>query len=147
MPVPEFIRTVLIWGCLFGLYLLLTGQPSTDEVMAGLATAAVATAMSLIVRGSSGHRFRRYRHAWLPAINALKTVPGEVVIVAARLVSAHAIGGGTETEPLEVRNATGRAIQILATSFAPNRYVISQVKGEQLLLHRLVMPARQPGAP
>jgi hypothetical protein len=143
-----FIRAGLTWGCLFGLYLVLTGQTSVDEVIAGLATAAVATALSVLVRRSSGHLFRLKRLVWLPAVcAALKAVPGEVVIVAARFVSVHPTGGDMQTEPLEAEDATGQALQIVATSFAPNRYVISPVKGGQLLLHRLVMPGQRPEAP
>lgn len=148
MVLSKFIRAGLTWGCLFSLYLLLIGQTSVDEVIAGLATAAVATALSVLVRQSSGHPFRLKRLAWLPAVgNALKTVPGDVVIITARLVSAHVPRGGTETELLEVEDTTERAVQILATSFAPNRYVISPIKGGQLLLHRLVMPRQRPEAP
>jgi hypothetical protein len=152
MAVRTFIRLGLTWGCLFGLYLLFTGQTSRDEVVAGALTSAAATILSLVVRRSSSHKFDFTGTAWLrPLATAVASLPREVATVAMHLISPNPASGILETEPLssappDQTSATFRAVRILAASFAPNSYGLAVVRQDRLLLHRLVAPRRQ-GSP
>ena len=151
MSLREIVRLILTWASLVSLYLLLTGQASLDELIAAAFTGAAGAALSAIVRLSSGHSFLLWRRADLrPVVAAIGSVPRETLLVGVRLVSPQLRGGDMiseelpQTERAEDR-AAARAVRILATSFAPNRFVVRAEDRAQLWMHRLV--ARQEQSP
>ena len=141
MSVREILCVVLTWGTLSGVYLVLVGQASRDELVAGAVIAAVGTALSLAVRLGSGCRFRLGPSVWLrPVTAAMYAVPRDIALVGWNLARPRPRGGRLEEQPLQAagRDETSeRAVQMLATSFAPNRYVVGLVKGGRVLTHRL----------
>jgi hypothetical protein len=72
-------------------------------------------------------------------------VPKEIALVGWHLVRPHPSAGVLERQAVrptgkDVEGADAeseRAAQMLAASFAPNRYVVDVVQGNALLMHRL----------
>ncbi|HEX2940897.1 MAG TPA: hypothetical protein VHO91_07600 [Rhodopila sp.] len=142
MPIRNIVTPALTWCALAGFYLTLTGQATTDEVIAAATTAAAGTAFSVLVRLGADHRFRLPPRIWLAPIGrALAALPRDVVSVGWHLLRPHPGAGQMATQPLPqaagADKASNRAVQLLATSFAPNRYVITLVQGEHILTHQL----------
>jgi hypothetical protein len=136
----------LCWALLFPLYLLLVGQVSGQEIVAGVLVAAVAAGSALQVR-RLGSRAFRFRLAWLqraPGLLALLLADlGRVgrFLLGALAGSAHAIG--MVRQPFAAgadapEECARRGLVVLAASFAPNSFAIG-IASDALLLHRLAL--------
>ena len=134
------MRVVLTWATLFGLYLLLTGQASLDETIAAALVATIGAALSVAVRVGSGQAFSLPPRAWLyPTAKAVGAVPKEIAMVTWQLMRRHPGTGILEGETVQSTGQDAeseRAVQVLAASFAPNRYVVGLTQGNKLLMHR-----------
>ena len=142
MPIAA-MRILLTGATLSGLYLLLVGQASTDELVAAVLTGAAGTALSAAVRAGSRHTFRLPPRVWLPPVaRALAAVPKDIVLVGWHLVRPRPGTGVLERQairPMGYDPASEQAAQVLAASFAPNRYVVDLIQGNTLLIHRLAV--------
>ena len=69
---------------------------------------------------------------------ALAAMPKEILLVGGRLLAFRPAPGVLETERRQHSGRADGAVEVLATSFAPNRYVVAVVRQDQLLIHRLV---------
>jgi hypothetical protein len=130
---------------LAGLYLILAGQVSTDEVVSGAICAGSASAISLLVRHRAERRFQFSGCGGLRVLTkALAALPAETWRVASRLARPAIPPGALRRRPSPAaepgpRAAASRAITILSASLAPNSYVVAELAGRpQLLLHVLV---------
>ncbi|OYV41043.1 MAG: hypothetical protein B7Z80_02930 [Rhodospirillales bacterium 20-64-7] len=146
MQTRNITSMALTWTALFGIYLLLTGEAATDEIIAAAAAAAAGSALSVAVRAGSGHTFRLAPAVWLPPVGrALAALPREVGTVGWHLLKPCLSAGRMETPALLKAAgsdpATNRAVQVLAASLAPNRFVVSLVQSERMLTHRLAGPS------
>ena len=141
---------LLSWVALFPLYLLLAGQASGQEVVAGALVATVAAGSAVLVRrlGSSVFGFR---YAWLRRLARLAVLLaadlGRVGRFLAGALAAPARGAGIVRQPFAEGGDTPedgarRGIVVLAASFTPNSFAIG-IAPKTLLLHRLV---QQPSA-
>jgi hypothetical protein len=141
MHARNIFRTALTWMVLFGLYLILTGQASTDEMAAGAAVAMAGTILSVAIRIGPGHAFQLPPGTWMrPMVQALASVPRDTALVGWHLVRPRPCPGQLETEPLRptgVCPASDHAVQVLAASFAPNRFTVALVQRDRMLMHRL----------
>lgn len=137
---------------LAGLYLILAGQVSTDEVVAGAICAGSAAAISLVVCHRAERRFQFSGCGGRRVLTkALAALPAETWRVASRLARPaippgalrHRPGPAAEPGP---RVAALHAITILSASLAPNSYVVAELTGRpQLLLHVLADPEHRQG--
>lgn len=139
-----------------GFYLLLAGALSTNELISAVVVAIAATTLAAILR------LREERQLRLPMpplrfllspIAAMFTDAGGVGLVLMRAIlhrPAHDYGSispqsfraATQPQDPQPQNRGRRALVMLATSLAPNGYVLDQPPGEAcLLMHRLA-PAR-----
>lgn len=132
------------WGVLFALYLLLVGQVSAAEAVAGALTAAAAASLALLVR-RLGSRAFQFRLAWLwemrRPVRALFVDLVRIGRVLARALAGYSAAGTVVRQPFagegDVPFAAARCgVVTLAASFAPNGYVLG-IAPETLLLHRL----------
>ncbi|MFL5288965.1 MAG: hypothetical protein ACJ8AW_50435 [Rhodopila sp.] len=117
---------------------MLAGQASLDEITAAGLTALAGALLSVAVRLVSGKLVQASQWWLLPTVaRALASVPKEVFLVGRRLLSLHPVAGQTQVEPLKANTPTARGIEIMATSFAPNRFVIALVQRDHVLIHTL----------
>lgn len=139
MTARTLICPLLSWGTLYGAYLVLVGQTSADELVAGAIVAAVATALSVAVRFGSRRRFDLKPSVWaVPAAKAFAGIPRDVGLVGYRLIRPRP--GRFEQEQIRdlAQDAdTSRAVQIITDSLAPNRFVVAITRGDEALVHRL----------
>lgn len=132
-------RFVLAWACLSGLYLVLVGQTSVDELVAAACTGLAGAILALAVRRSSDQTVHVRRLGWLaPAAGALAAVPRDVALVGARLLSRDPAPGQFRTQRRRQQGHTAGGIEVLAVSFAPNSFVVAPVQDDRLLTHTLV---------
>lgn len=133
-----FIRSLVVWAFLACMYLVLVGQGSTDELAAAGLTALAGAALSALVRSLSDQPITAGPMTVLRLTGGgVAAVPRDVLVVALRLLALHPGQGGTQVQPLQHRARTARGIEIMAISFAPNRFVIGLVQRDRALIHRL----------
>jgi hypothetical protein len=138
MQASILLRPALTWIGLGGLYLLLAGQASTDEVVAAGACAALGTGLAMALEGTCGPRWVWPGRAGLRSLaRAVAAVPGDVLRVGRRLLRWHPAAGGLLVQPPEDPDAPP-ALAMWSVSLAPNRYLVGPVRGGRWLLHRLV---------
>jgi len=134
----------LCWAGLFGLYLLLAGEASGEELVAAALTAAAATGSGVLIRRLGGPRAYSARLAWARhAIAPLKALPVDVALVGGVLCRA-LIGRAAGTllrQPFDSERDTPLAaarcaLVVLGASFAPNTVAVG-IAPARLLLHRL----------
>jgi hypothetical protein len=147
-------QAALRFALLLGLYLLLAGQLSTDEAVAGAVGSAVLTLVSLIVRAGSDRQFRFTGIRWLTQpVSALVTLPGETTRVALRLMQPVIVGGAVQSKPAPTAandppSRATRAVAILCASLAPNSFVVAELPARrEFLVHVLVRGETNPRAP
>lgn len=152
---PCMLRAIALWVVLSGFYLLCAGTLSATEFIVGLPAAGAATVFALLVRRFEDGRLN-LRAPWLHVVGApLAALFADAARVGRRLVRAL---GRRPEGPLGVvvrqpfrpgddePEATGRrALVILASSLAPNGYVLRIPPGEPaLLMHRLAQVPPDP---
>ncbi|HEY7580405.1 MAG TPA: hypothetical protein VH855_22680 [Acetobacteraceae bacterium] len=135
---------IATWCLLLGLYLVLAGQTSTDEIVAAAMAAAAATLLKILEQLVSERRFRFRRLAWLHTIgDTARALMLDPPLVARSLMSRSPPPGAMIREPFishgrDEASAGQRAVLGLSKSIAPNAYVIEVLwPHRQLLLHRL----------
>ncbi len=133
------------WLLLFPLYLLLAGQVSGEEVVAGILIAAVAASSGVLVSRFGGRFAFRFRLGW---IRLVPQVAGQLatdlfrvgrVLVAA--LAGRPQSAGIVRQPFEPGDPTPvhaarRGLVELGVSFAPNGLALGIAPGT-LLVHRL----------
>ena len=150
----SFARLVLSFLMLFGGTLLLVLKLSADELVAGMATALLATGALVAVRVTSPRHYR-IRASWLIRLARLpwSVLTDSVTILRAALRpvpqdglgSSFAIPFRSDTGLPETEEAGRRALVLGGLSATPNAYVVLRRRdGDTLLMHQLV-PGPPPG--
>jgi len=142
---PAMVRAGAKLVLLFGLYLLLTGQFSTDELVAaalcGLAAAALSVTIPFIAQRHFAFRGVPWRHILVGTFGALAT---DLVRVGWRLARPRVAPGSIQRWPFTAGRAqpadtARKSLVTVATSVTPNTYVLAVLSGRQeVLVHQLV---------
>jgi hypothetical protein len=132
------------WCLLLGLYLVLAGQTSTDEIVAAVLASAAATLLMMIEQRVSSRRFAFRDVPWLHVVNdTARALIIDTLRVARCLLSSPAPSGTIVREPFQShdRDEAARGLSAvlgLSKSIAPNAYVIEVLlPRHELLQHRL----------
>ena len=140
-----------------GLYLVFAGQVSGTEIAAGIPAAGLAAAYAgLRQRGES--RPMRLRGPWVRLVlSPLASVAGDVARVGAQLLRAvlvpgSRVAGTISRQPFRPgragpADAGRRALVTLASSLAPNGFVLDVAPSELGGGHALLMHRLAPGRP
>lgn len=127
------------------LYLMLAGQVTTDEVVAGALCGGAATAISLLVRHRTERRFQFWGGGGLHLlIEALARLPSETWRVARQLARPVVPAGVLRLQPGPAAEpgpqaAALRALSTFSASLTPNSYVVAELtQRRELLLHVMV---------
>jgi hypothetical protein len=122
------------WAGLAGLYLLLAGQVSFHEVIAGTAASVAAAAYATVA-----HRAMAPLPLRLPWLAVARRVISALVLDTIRVgVSLiRAAPGSQSRQKLPDADRGRRAVEILTVSTAPNGFVL-RADQTDMLLHRLV---------
>ncbi len=149
------LRAAALWIVFLGIYLLFTAPVSTQELIAGVPSAAAITGFALLYRRAEERRMD-LRAPWLRIVfRALAAIPSDVLRVGRALLQSlwgprYAQAGLAAQQPFLQGNdtaadATRRALVVLGTSLAPNGYVLMMPAGsETMVLHRLVQVPPRP---
>ena len=135
-----------VWVWLGGTasYLVLAGQVSVDEVVAGVTLGGLSVVWHAVVCRCSRHRFTFERHAGLALLRAIAGFPGAIPRVGSRLAIAlvRDVSGHTAEQPFhrgrldDPRDKARRATVLLAASLAPDSYVLRlPVDEETIVIH------------
>lgn len=137
---------------LCAVYLLLVGQVASDEAVAAVLCGAAAAVVPLLVAGVAERQFDYRRVPWARlATGAARAIVHDVLHVGARLARWTIPGCEVERRRFDEIDAqqpdvaARRGLTTLATSLAPNGYVLAVLPARgELLVHRLVPaePAR-----
>lgn len=144
MKIEQWAAPLAIWCVLLGVYLVLTGETSADEVVAGALASAAATLLAILMHRIAARHFKfrqvRWKHLVVSTANSLIT---DTARVAVSLLRPSPPSGGFVRRTMashgrDAEQAACRAVLVLAGSMTPNAYVIWELdsKGEWLL-HRL----------
>ncbi len=129
---------LVLWASLAALYLLLAGQTSMNEGVAAAATALAGAALSGGVRWSSGEALHARPVSALRLVaRAVAALPGDTLLVGARLMSPRPASGRMETKALRETGRTARGLEIMAISLTPSRFVTVLTNEDDVLVHRL----------
>jgi hypothetical protein len=137
------------WLIFLGLYLLLAGQVSLTEIVAGVPAAAFAACFTVLLHRVSERRFRLDVPWWRVVGQPLAAVMPDAICVGRALLGAvlrRPLGplGALARQPFRQGgdvppDPTRRGLVTLGSSLAPNGFVVSIPQGQDiLLLHRLV---------
>ena len=146
------MTAVWVWLGGTAAYLVLAGQVSGDEVVAGLVLGGLGVAWHAVVCRCSRHSFAFERHAGPAVLQALGNLPGATLRVGSRLATAlvRDVEGHIVEQPFhrgrldDTRDVARRATVVLATSLAPDSYVLRlPVDEETILIH--AMTRHSPG--
>lgn len=143
------------WIIGFACYLLLAGQVSMTEIIAAIPSATAIAAFSLLLHRGAARRFS-LRAPWLRILGRTSAaLVGDTLRIGRTLLQVlwrrpqGAVGLATR-QPFrpggrDPRSAARRGLVTLATSVAPNGYVLDITpERDALLLHRLVPVPPQP---
>ena len=140
------MTAVWVWLGGTAAYLVLAGQVSIDEVVAGILLGGMGVAWHAVVCRCSRHSFAFERHAGLALLQAIGGLPDAILRVGARLATAMVrdVQGHTVEQPFhrgrleDTRDVGRRATVVLATSLAPDSYVLRlPVDEETILIHAI----------
>jgi multisubunit Na+/H+ antiporter MnhE subunit len=143
------------WLGFIPFYLLLAGNMSWQELIAGIVLSGIA-ALAVTVTCRAGSLYFEPRWHWL---RYFRRLPGRVLtdslLVAAVLARAlfrrEKIAGAFRTIPFDpggddAESASRRALVLAGACLTPNTYVVAvDMERGQLLLHQLVPTAQPPG--
>ena len=143
------------WALLAGLYLVLAGQVSTTEVVAGLLSALVGALLSVAVRRVGGRRFRFRGVPWMvllgrPAVVLVSDTARVGATLAHAVLQAPGVHGATVRQAFARGNensqdAARRGLVTLGVSLTPNSFVLRIMdERDEMRLHRLA--ERKPSA-
>ena len=140
------MTAVWVWLGGTAAYLVLAGQVSAEEVVAGVLLGGLGVAWHAAVCRCSRHGFTFERHASVAVVQAIGGLPGAIVRVGARLGLAlvRGVEGRIVEQPFhrgrldDTRDVARRATVVLATSLAPDSYVLRlPVDEETILIHAI----------
>jgi multisubunit Na+/H+ antiporter MnhE subunit len=143
------------WLSFLLLYLVLAGQFSGAELLAGAFSAGIAAFLLTMARSRSRHHFRLPAHS----LGKLLRLPAEVLADCARVFlavlrrPAQRQGSGRfqvrEFEPGNQHPTARarRALVTLAISWPPNSFVLGLTPNEKLLVHQLLPQPAQDADP
>ena len=140
------MTAVWVWLGGTATYLVLAGQISVDEVVAGIVLGGLGAAWHAVVCRCSRHSFTFERHASVAMLQSIGGLPGAILRVGLRLGTAivRDVQGHTLEQPFhrgrldDTRDAARRATVVLATSLAPDSYVLRlPVDEETILIHAI----------
>ncbi len=149
------LRAAALWIVFLGLYLLFAAPVSTQELIAGVPSAAAITGFALLYRRAEERRMD-LRAPWFRVTRrALAAVPPDALRVGGALLRSlwgprYAQTGLAAQQPFlhgndTASDATRRALVVLGTSLAPNGYMLMMPEGsETMVLHRLVQVPPRP---
>src|SRR5579872_4213183 len=143
MPANRWFVLLATWFLLLGLYLVLEGGFSSDEIVAGAVSAAAGTGLAALVHRLSDRDFRFRRQAFRPLRRAAWALVADTLRVAFALMRVSPPPGAIRRERFvaagrEPDQAACRALMVLSESVAPRSYVIALLHhDEEMLLHRL----------
>ena len=146
------MTAVWVWLVGTAAYLVLAGQASAEEVVAGVLLGGLSVAWHAAVCRCSRHGFTFDRRAVLAVLQAICGLPGAILRVGARLGSAlvRDVEGRIVEQPFhrgrldDRRDGARRATVVLATSLAPDGYVLRlPVDEETIAFHTFT--SRSPG--
>ncbi len=149
------LRAAALWIVFLGLYLVFASPISTQELIAGVPSAAAITSFALLYRHAEERRMD-LRAPWFRiALRALAAIPPDALRVGRALLRSlqgprYAQTGLAAQQPFlqgndSAADATRRALVVLGTSLAPNGYVLMMPEGsETMVLHRLVQVPPRP---
>lgn len=139
------VRVVTKLLLLFGLYLLLTGQTSIDELVAAALCALAAAALSVAIPLVAQRHFAFRGVAWLRLIGGtLTSLMADLARVGLHLARLRIPSGNVQrwafaTGTAQAPDTARRGLVTAATSVAPNTYVLVVLTGRQeVLVHQLV---------
>ncbi|HEX4765238.1 MAG TPA: hypothetical protein VH414_03080 [Lichenihabitans sp.] len=135
------MTVVGVWMTCSLAYLVLAGQVSLDEGVAAIVTGAGGTLLWVLLRRVSDRRFWFDRWSALALARALTGLPAGIFRLGRILLASlhgdvsgrrleQPFHGGERDDPEE---AGRRAIVVLATSLAPNSFVLRVERGRDLI--------------
>jgi hypothetical protein len=140
---------IAAWCLLLGLYLVLAGQTSTDEIVAAALAAAAATLLLMIEQRISTRKFVFRGVPWLRIVgDTAQVLIIDMLRVTSSLLSSSAPAGTIVREPFlsHARDEAARGLSAvlgLSKSIAPNAYIIEVLlPRHELLQHRLSDPRK-----
>ena len=136
------MTAVWVWLGGTAAYLVLAGQLSADEIAAGIVVGGLGVAWHAAVRRCSRHGLTFERRAGLEVLQAIGGLPGAILRVGSRLATAlvRDVEGHTVEQPFhrgrldDPRDAARRATVVLATSLAPDSYVLRLPIDEEIIV-------------
>ncbi len=140
------MTAVWVWLSGTAAYLVLAGQVSLDEVVAGVVLGGLGAVYHAANGRCSRHSFTFERRAGLEAFQAIRGLPGAILRVGSRLGTAlmHDVEGHMVEQPFhrgrldDRRDGGRRAIVVLATSLAPDSYVLRlPLDEETIVIHAI----------
>ena len=147
------------WALLTSLYLVLAGQVSTTEVVAGLLSALVGALLSVAARRVGGRRFRFRGVPWMvllgrPAVVLVSDTARVGATLAHAVLQAPGVHGTPKGATVlqafargseDPQDAARRGLVTLGVSLTPNSYVLRIMdERDEMRLHRLA--ERKPSA-
>lgn len=140
------MAAVWVWFAVAAAYMVLAGQFSLDELAAAAALGVCGALWHRAVLGAGARRFSVDREALLAIGRAVAGLMSATVEVGTRLASGlvgpvqgrrveRPFTGGRQGNP---REAGRRAIAVLATSLAPDAYVLRAPPGEDTILYHAI---------
>jgi hypothetical protein len=147
------MTVVLIWCFTFGIYLGIAGDASVDECAAGMAVALVMTIWALLIRRSSPNRFAASLDLVRHLLRAVGDVPRAAMqtgVVLFRTVVAGGTPGRAHRDPFrfghdDASDRSRRAVAVLSASLAPDRFVVSVNRDDEVaLMHDIVRRDHDP---
>jgi multisubunit Na+/H+ antiporter MnhE subunit len=149
MPTARRVGSWLVWWVLMmSLWVMLDDSISTDELLAGAGTAALAALFAELVTYQAGARFRMRIEWVVPALRLPGQVARDMVTVYAALWRRLARGEQPTSTFLELparfgddspAGVTRRTLLIGGMSVAPNTFALGIDQGRDVMVvHRLV---------
>jgi hypothetical protein len=135
------LTAIFIWLAGAIAYMVLAGQFSGDEMVAAVVLGGFGAGWHFAVMHDGARRFRFERPALRVIAASLAGLPGATLRVGARLASAllHPVEGRRIEQPFhrgaadDPRDRGRRAVVVLATSLAPDSYVLRSPVGEDTI--------------
>ena len=153
---PSAGRWVLRWLLFAGLWLALTDTTNTQDFVAGLLAATIATTVSSLVTrpgspktvANSVALLRIGPRRMLRPLARLVVDTALVTAALGRRLTGHAVQGGFRAVPYRPdaprRTSTGRATAEIWGSLPPNRYVVGADEEQGILLVHELVRTNQP---
>jgi multisubunit Na+/H+ antiporter MnhE subunit len=128
------IFAMTVWIALAATYLVFAGQASGHELMAGLGASLAAAGYAIVAHRAAGAPLRLRVRWFHVAATVAKSLVVDTIRVAPALLRGKPGSLSRQTIPAE---AGARGVAILASSVAPNGFVVSTQR-QEAVLHRLV---------